>query len=142
MKRKSTEDLLQILLKEKNIHHFIQENSEEFERTSLAEEFSQLFSKYQYKKSEIIRLSNLDKSYAYQIFDGRKCFPSRNKLLALCIAMQISLKETEKLLNLAHCPKLYPRNVRDSIIINAINTCTNLQDLNFLLFDMDLEMLE
>ena len=142
MKKKTTSELLNILAKEKNIKNYIKDNTEELETITLHEELERLLEKYKLTKAELIKLSNLQSSYGYQILNGTKEKPSRDKLLALCVAMKINFDEVQKVLTLAQCGILYPRNIRDSIIINAVNKGTGLQKLNQLLCDMDMDVLE
>lgn len=141
MSRKTTDELLKNLSQEKNLQHFINDNKEEFEHSSLPEELNRILIHYNQKKAEVIRRSNLDPVYAYQIFDGSKNNPARSKLLALCLSMGASLKETQKILRLGHWEPLYPRNVRDSIIIYAIEHHSSVMDVNVILHDMHMELL-
>ena len=142
MKKKTTTELLKILANEKNIKNYIKDNTEELETKSLHEELERLLEKYKLTKAEVIKTSNLQSSYAYQIFNGTKEKPSRDKLLALCVAMKINFDEIQKVLPLANCGILYPRHIRDSVIINAVNKGIGLQKLNRLLCDMDMDILE
>ena len=142
MKKKTTTELLKILANEKNIKNYIKDNTEELETKSLYEELERLLEKYKLTKAEVIKTSNLQSSYGYQIFNGTKEKPSRDKLLALCVAMKINFDEVQKVLTLANCGILYPRHIRDSVIINAVNKGIGLQKLNRLLCDMDMDILE
>lgn len=141
MSRKTTDELLKNLFQEKNLQHYLNDNREEFEHSSLQEELNRLLAQYHQKKAEVIRRSNLDPVYAYQIFDGSKNNPARSKLLALCLAVGASLKETQKILRLGHWEPLYPRNVRDSIIIYAIEHHSSVMDVNGILHDMHMDLL-
>lgn len=141
MRKKSTDELLNLIAKEGNISKFLDENSSEFENTTLDQELSRLLCKSQKSKAEIIRLTNLDKTYVYQIFDGSKPRPSRNKLLAICLAMGVDLHETQLVLRLGHSEQLHPRSIRDSVIIYAINHRTSVLNLNQILYDMEHEIL-
>ena len=142
MKKKTTTELLKILANEKNIKNYIKDNTEELETKSLHEELERLLEKYKLTKAEVIKTSNLQSSYGYQIFNGTKEKPSRDKLLALCVAMKINFDEIQKVLTLANCGILYPRHIRASVIINAVNEGIGLQKLNRLLCDMDMDILE
>ena len=142
MKKKTTTELLNILANEKNIKNYIKDNKEELEAKALYEELERLLEKYKLTKAEVIKHSNLQSGYGYQIFNGTKENPSRDKLLALCVAMKINFDEVQKVLTLANCGILYPRHIRDSIIINAVNKGIGLQKLNRLLCDMDMDILE
>lgn len=142
MKKKTTGDLLKALTEKTNIRHFLKENADEFENTTLTEELNRLLEKSTHTKAEIIRLSNLDKTYAYQIFDGTRPHPSRDKLLALCLSMGATQDETSRILRLGQWEALYPRNVRDAIIIHAIDHHQTLMELNQTLHQMDMNIVK
>ena len=109
MSRKTTDELLKLIEQEKRLDTFFENNSEEFEDTSLSEELARLLGIYNLTKATVIRSSLLDKTYAYQIFDGRKINPSRSKLLAICLGAGFSLRETQRVLRLGHTEPLHPR---------------------------------
>ena len=77
MHKKSTDELLKLISKESRLDTFLKNNAEEFEATSLKDELARLSSLHHTTKADIIRLSLLDKTYTYQILDGKKTNPSR-----------------------------------------------------------------
>lgn len=139
---KSTDELLQILKSKKSYDDFIQEEIGELVFTSLSAYLAMLLSEKKLKKSEVIQRGNLDKNYAYQIFNGNKLNPSRNKILMLSFGMRLNLTETRKLLKIACLSDLYVRSPRDSIIIYCINKGESLITCNEYLNDFSLELLE
>lgn len=141
MSKKSTDELLKLIEKEQSLSKYLGENHDEFEQTALHLELARLLCKSKKSKAEIIRLSNLDKTYVYQIFDGSRPNPSRNKLLALCLAIGVDLHEAQLVLRLGHSEQLHPRNMRDSVIIYAVNHKTDVLNLNQILYDMGNEIL-
>jgi uncharacterized protein YfaS (alpha-2-macroglobulin family) len=141
MHKKSTDELLKLISKESRLDTFLKNNAEEFEATSLKDELARLSSLHHTTKADIIRLSLLDKTYTYQILDGKKTNPSRNKLLAICLAIGATLEETQRVLRLGHAEQLHPRNIRDSVIIYSINHHTSVLDTNQILYDMGKEPL-
>lgn len=142
MSRKTTDELLKLIEQEKRLDTFFENNSEEFEDTSLSEELARLLGIYNLTKATVIRSSLLDKTYAYQIFDGRKINPSRSKLLAICLGAGFSLRETQRVLRLGHTEPLHPRNRRDCVIIHSINHHISIWKTNEVLFDMKEDLLE
>lgn len=142
MYKKTTDELLKIISQENRLETFIHYNSSEFEKTTLTEELNRLLILHKISKAQVIQHSLMDKTYTYQIFDGTKTNPSRNKLLALCLAMKTTLSETQRILRLGHCEQLYPRNLRDSVIIHSINHGTSVMDTNQILYDMGKELME
>ncbi|MGL5436934.1 MAG: helix-turn-helix domain-containing protein [Lachnospiraceae bacterium] len=142
MKIRTTDQLLNMIAAETNLQTFIAQNQDEFDYTSLAEALNSVLGKSGYSKAEVVRQSNLDTIYCYQIFDGKKTNPSRNKLLALCLSLKASLAETQYILRLGHCESLHPRNVRDSVIIFAINHSSSVFTVNDILHSMKEEILK
>lgn len=139
---KSTEELMEILKNKKSLVAYFEEEINELVFSSLAEYLELLISEKKLKKSTVITKSNLDKNYAYQIFNGNKTNPSRNKMLMLAFGMSLSVAETRKLLKIANVSDLYVRNPRDSIIIYCLNKGLSLIDTNEYLCDYNLELLE
>ena len=82
--------------------------------------------------SEVIKRSRIERTYCYQILNGRKR-PGRDKLVALALAMNLSFEETQQLLSVANLGILYARSKRDSILIYAINNKMSVLDTNVLL---------
>ena len=142
MNKKTTDELLKIMERESHLKNFFKDNCEEFEDTTLSKELTRLLNQYELTKSVIIRDSLLDKTYAYQIFDGKRTNPSRSKLLAICLAAGITLSETQHSLRLGHVEQLHPRHIRDCVIIHSINHHISVLKTNEILYDMKKELLE
>ena len=71
-------------------------------------------------KSTAIENSGLEIHYAYQILNGTK-HPKRDKVLCLCIGGGLTLQETNRVLERAELGSLYPKRMRDAIIMIGIN---------------------
>ena len=111
----------------KNIHSFrlpISNSEEPY--------LAQLLSQKNRTKSDVIRVSGLEATYAYHIFSGDKN-PSRTKLLALALALGLDLKETSRLLHAAHLPQLYAKKSWDSVLIFALTHKKSVVETNLLL---------
>ena len=81
---------------------------------------------------DLILQSGLERSYFYQVMKGTRS-PGRDKVLCLCLAAGLSLKETTRALELSGNAVLYPRNRRDIILTVAINQKAGVIDTNLLL---------
>ena len=92
------------------------------------------------QKADVIRKSNIQTNYAYQIFSGLK-IPSRDKLIALCFGLELGLSEAQTLLKYAGYAQLYPRIKRDSIIIKALEKHMDVIDCNITLDELNLSPL-
>lgn len=139
---KSTGELLEILKSKKNYDEFLKEEIGELLFESLSDYLDTLVKNKGLKKSEIIERANLDRNYAYQIFNGYKKNPSRDKILMLAFGMKLNLAETEKLLKMAKLPELYVRDPRDNAIIFCINKGMTLIEANENLLDHHIAILE
>lgn len=139
---KSTGELLDQLKKTSDFSAYTEQNSEDFiEQLPLHTYLSNILIQKYLKKSVVIHDSGLDRGYAYDIFSGSKQ-PSRDKLLALCFCMQLTVDEVQRLLNSTGYPQLYARIERDSVIIFALQHHASLSDTNELLFEMGYPLLE
>ena len=117
---KTTDELMNILMSKEDLPQYIEENSNEFLKSSLCQYLNQLQTEHGLKKGDIIADALVERIYGYQIFSGRKEMPSRDVLISFALAMKLSLDETQSLLRIAHMAMLYPRVKRDSIILHSI----------------------
>lgn len=91
-------------------------------------------------KSELIKKTLLDRTYAYQIMNGtRKA--SFDKIIQIALGLKLTLDETNRLLTLSSNSVLYPKKKRDACLIYAINHSYNVFETNNLLSDYDFEAL-
>ena len=70
--------------------------------------------------SEWIASADISKSYGYQVLRGER-IPGRDILLRTALTLQLSLKETQRLLAVGGCGALYPKVRRDAAVIFALN---------------------
>lgn len=90
--------------------------------------------------SDLIHSANIQRNYGYQILNGTK-HPGRDKVLALCLALELSLDDIQRALTISGEAVLYPKNSRDSIFIFSISHHLSVQQTNELLFEMNQEPL-
>lgn len=140
--RKSTQELLKLLNEAPQVSDYI-ENEEDnmVQQTNLCQYLNTLLEEKQIDKSQMIKLSGLDRTYAYQILSGTKKNPNRDKVLAICFALKLSFEETQNLLKATGYPILYARIKKDSILIFALQRNAALADVNELLYDFGFETL-
>lgn len=131
-----TDKLFEKLRETDDISLFTKSNADSFVNTTLRDYIEELLSRHGLKKPQIISESGLNEIYTYQIIAGKRN-PSRDKLLALAVAMKLDISECQKLLKFGGVNELYPRNRRDAIIIFALRKKLNIFELNELLYDMD-----
>ena len=132
MEEKLTEELLNELLFSDSLDTFLIKDIPDV-KEDLPERLRYLLTKKRLKKSDVVRRSGLNATFAYQIFSGdRKA--SRNKILQLALAMGLDLKETQGLLKLSGANELYCKDRRDAIIIYCITKQMPLEEVDDTLF--------
>ena len=114
--------------------------------------FTDFFNEYLAKNTElvlsdIIKDSGIDKTYAYQMTNGKKTNPGRDYILALCYAARMNLDEVNHALIYSHNGQLHSKITRDANLIFAFshNNKTKrvkVMDLNEKLSDRDIEPLK
>ena len=92
-------------------------------------------------KAELIRRSNIDRTYGYQILNGTRQ-PGRDKILLLCLAAGMALDEVQRGLKIVGESILYSRKKRDAIITFAINEHLTVSDTQELLIQFQEDILE
>ena len=100
---------------------------------SFSRYFQSLPSVRQIDNGELIQRSGLERSYFYQVMKGTRS-PGRDKVLRLCLAAGLNLRETTRALELSGNAVLYARNRRDIILTVAVNQMADVDDTNLLLF--------
>ena len=131
----ATSNLFNELKENKDIYQYIRKYEDQFPSMDLQCYISECILNSSKKKSQIIRDSDINRQYAYEIFNGTK-MPSRDKLIALSLAMELSLDGTQKMLTLGNHNPLYPKNSWDSIIIYAVHTKLTVTKCNLLLDEL------
>ena len=72
------------------------------------------------KRSEIIRASDVNATFVYDVFKGKSRL-GRDNAIMLALGMGCTLLETQRLLRLDGVSELWPKVRRDAIIIWCIN---------------------
>ena len=124
MEEPLTEELLEELLSSPDPKTFIDSNN--VSTRSLSEYLKQLLNEKGLERAKVVREAGLNETFGYQIFTGARN-ASRNKILQIAFAMKLSLKETDRLLQVAGVNELYCKNRRDAIIIFSVQEGYSLQ---------------
>jgi hypothetical protein len=141
MQKKLTEELLAELKEIEKIEIYLQKNRSEMLNRTFQVWLSDMLRKKKLEKSAVIKASGLNVTYAYQIFAGiRK--PSRDKVIALGFGFKPSLAEMQDMLKYSENTELYPRDIRDSVIILCVNKGYGIIRLNEILYELKLPLLE
>ena len=123
---KKTTQLMEELNGSDDINSFLSNNKDSLDRQDFARYLCELVKKKKMTKIEVIRISQLNQIYGYQIFAGAR-LPSKDKIIAI--------DTVQRLLTLAGEAQLYPKNTRDCILIDAINKGYDVAKLNKVLFE-------
>lgn len=138
---KTTDELTHEIQQATNILDYLEDNRSEMHLSRLTEYLGDWLHKKKISKADVVRCSNLNRAYVYQIFLGTK-HPSRDKVIALTFGLGLEIHETQILLKQAGYRELYPRDPRDALLIFAIKQGKNIIDTNEMLYDHNIEVLE
>ena len=120
--KENTSQLINEICRTDSMDNWEEKHSEGLiEDMELSDFLSSMLEKYPLSKNEVIRRSSIDKTYGYQIFQGKKKNPSREKLLRLALAWPLTVDETKRLLYYGKAETLYPRVRRDAYLMYAIH---------------------
>ncbi len=139
---KSTDELMKVLQNKNDLQSYLQENREEMSVPSLADMLSKLLTASGQSKSALLQAAHIDRVYGYQLFSGQRLSPSRDKLLRLAFALHADVTGTQRLLRSGSQPILYPRDVRDALILFHLQNGHSLYDCELALEDAGLKNLE
>lgn len=142
--KKSTDELSKILESKKNrkdLDDYLNQNRESFSNQTFAELLEQTLKENNVSKAKAIKQSNIERTYAYEIFRGSKV-PSRDKVIMLCIGMEADVEQTKQLLLRLKLAPLYLKDERDSIIIFGLQRKMSVMDINDTLDDKNFDILE
>ena len=80
---------------------------------------SSLLHRHRLAVQDVAVRCNLDRSYAYQLFNGTRR-PSRGFLLRLALLLKLGEDEAQRLLKIAGRQPLYARSRRDAAVLYAL----------------------
>ena len=120
-------------MSEGSIDAYLHRNAPHFNSQSIAELLAALYEKTKLSKAALARRAGMSEVYLHQVFAGRRK-PSRDRLICLCVGLEATLEESQRLLKQAAYAQLYPKLRRDAIIIHGILHHTALSEINDKLF--------
>ena len=119
MKEKSTGDLREELMRAPDIDAYLKENGQLFCDRDIAALLQAMYARRDISKAALARTAGISEVYLHQVFSARR-FPSRDRLICICMGLEASLEETQNLLKEASYAPLYPKNRRDAIVSYGI----------------------
>ncbi len=139
-KKISTDELLKLLFKERNLERFLQRNESVYLNTSFSDYISSWCKTHQEVPEHLIRRANLEKSFGHQLFTGKRK-PSRDTVIQMAFAMGADVPQTQEMLKIARKSLLYPRIKRDTVVIYCLHNHISLLDAEIILADLNLPIL-
>ena len=141
MKRAKLTSILQSADSHAELSNYLNEVERYRQQLSFPSYLESLMQLHGISKADAITRSGIERTYGYQILNGRRS-PGRDKVLLLCLAINCTLQETQRALHAAGLPVLYPKDQRDSVIIFAINKGLSPIDTNSLLEEFQMRLLD
>ena len=137
---KKTSDLEQELSGRIKLNTFLEANADQFITYDMNELLTPLMKERKLSKAELARRAKMSDVYLFQILSGRRQ-PSRDKLLCLCIGLELSVAETQSLLKQCHQVSLYAKDRRDAIIHYGLERSWSVDQIDDALFEAGEKML-
>lgn len=128
----STEVLQKKILEADSFEDFHKENKKYLKTDSMVTSIRKIMARNNLDVEDILVECALSSSYVYQILNGRKK-PSRDKIIALLLAITNELEDYNLVLKKGGYTELYAREKRDALIIFGISKHFDYYDLNELL---------
>ncbi len=132
MKEPFTEELLNDLLDATSADDYLLQHRTG--KRNLCGYLQELLRAHGLVRKDVVREAQLNDTYGYQIFTGQRRHPSRDILLQIALAMRLSLRETNRLLQAGEKSQLYCKDRRDAIITFCLNKNMSLVQTNEALY--------
>ena len=133
--KKDPEALLNDLTSAENLDRFIQDHKNCFTAPSVPEALTQHLERSPISKAGLARAAGMSEVYLHQILSGKR-LPSRDRVLSLCVALEMPLAEVQQLLTECSYARLYVYRRRDAVIIYAIVNHWDVYQLNEKLIEL------
>lgn len=133
--------LIKTILGFTDVRKALKEIKDETLKFNLGQYISQIITFKGFTNKEVIERAGFSKDYFYQVINGRKKKPGRDKVLQLCFGLELGVEESNTLLKKAGHNELYGRNERDGIIMLCINNSYSLNETDEILYELQHETL-
>lgn len=137
-RKTTTKILAERLINSNDIDTFLDTHKTKIDAENFHDFLYRLIDSRGMKISECLKKSQINESYGYQLFNGKRQ-PSRTKVLQIALGIGLSLEETNRLLKLAEKSELYVKDQRDAVVMFALNKKWSLYDTEALLIERGLE---
>lgn len=102
----------------------LEENREELfsEDRPFSAYIRELLSRHGLTQQHVIRVSGFSDRYGYRLLSEERHTKQRDYILRICLAAELTLDESQRLIRLYGMAPLYARIPRDAVLISAIST--------------------
>lgn len=137
---KDTQLLLNEIKETSSIYEFLENNSSNLLDRPMGDYLDTLLKKYKMTKNRLQCEAGLSRQYLYEVYNGSKKM-SRNKILNIIFALHTDLDEAQNLLKYSGNSQLYPKDMKDSILIFCIQKKMSLTEVNDILYELAIDTL-
>lgn len=138
MKEKDTDKLLHSLKKAENFKTALSDTKPHTIDTEVSSHLNQWITQKNMTKGKVLRKAGIAETTGYQYFDGKRR-PPREKVIALAIALELTLDETNTLLKRCGYAQLYPKHHWDAIVIYGLVHQLSIIEIDELLYEEELK---
>jgi len=90
--------------------------------------------------AKVIDKSRIERTFGHHIFSGRKN-PSRDKVLQLAFGFEMNYEGAQELLKMARKSALYPKIMRDAVVIQGLERGLTLNQVQAALAELSLPII-
>lgn len=131
---KETTEMLEQLKVAESLNDYLEDNDEQLIDSTMSTQLEAALAETGLTKADVLRRAEINDIYGYQLFTGNRK-PSRDKLIALCVGMELTTERTQQLLKATGFAPLYAKNKRDSIIFFGIQHKQSVFEINNALYE-------
>ncbi|MCL2362741.1 MAG: hypothetical protein FWC73_13125 [Defluviitaleaceae bacterium] len=136
----TTKELLQKLFKTTSVKRFIKRHRGDMLDLSFHTYLKEQCAKRKVSPAYVIEKSGIERTFGHHIFGGRKN-PSRDKVLQLAFGFEMNYGETQELLKFARKSTLYPKIMRDAVIIQGLERKLKLDVVQAALAELNMPLI-
>ena len=138
MQEKDTDTLLHSLKKAENFQTALSETRDHTIDQTLKDYLNTWLLNKKITKSTVLKKAGITEATGYQYFDGKRN-PSREKVIALAIGLDLLLEETNELMKKTGYAQLYPKHPWDAVVIYGITHHLTITEIDDLLYSESLK---
>lgn len=115
----TTKELLQRLFNTTSVKRFIKRHGGDMVDTPFHTYLKEQCAQKGVNPAQVITKAGIERTFGHHIFSGRKN-PSRDKVIQLAFGFEMNYEQTQELLKVARKSTLYPKIMRDAVVIQGL----------------------